>query len=109
MKERSKKKRDLGKDGRIIKAVALFSTLMCLNAWAAARFEERIDFEQPDGTVIELRGEGNEYRVVYEPLHRYTVVFGPGSKVYFYAVLSETGHELVSSGLQVGQGAPESF
>src|SRR5262245_24985863 len=69
----------------------------------AARFAERIRYVQPDGTLIELRGEGNEYRAVYETIDGYTVIFVPESKAYYYANLSAAKDELVSTGVEAGK------
>lgn len=86
-------------------AFALFLAALPASA-GAAQFAERIQFTQPDGTVLFLNGEGNEYRAVYENSDGYTVVFVPEALAYHYATLSADGNELVSSGLQVGRGDP---
>src|SRR5687768_8991705 len=76
-------------------------------AQAGSRLIPEITFEQPNGSVIELRGEGNEYRAIYETLDGYTVLFAPEDRSYHYATVSANGEELVSSGLRVGEGRPE--
>jgi M6 family metalloprotease-like protein len=85
---------------------ALLVLVLCCAHAQAARFADRIHYTQPDGTVLELRGEGNEYQAVYESLDGYTVVFVPEVRAYHYATLSPAGDALVSAGLPVGQGNP---
>src|SRR5688572_30579961 len=79
----------------IILFLLIFATASS-DGWAAARLIERITFEQPDGTMVELRGEGNEFSARYETLDGYAVIFVPEWKAYFYAAVSEDGEEFVS-------------
>lgn len=75
----------------------------------AAPFAETLSFRQPDGTGIELWGEGNEFYAVFETLDGYAVVFDPDSRAYHYARLSPDGTELWSTGVWVGQGNPQAL
>ena len=72
----------------------------------AAPFAKNIQFVQPDGTAIELWGQGDEFSAVFETLDGYTVVFDPAQKAYFYATLSADGSDLIPSSLEVGKGDP---
>lgn len=81
--------------------------IVCLASLAqAAPFAQKIQFEQPDGTRIELWGKGDEFYAVFETLDGYTVVFDPAAKAYYYAERSADGQQLLSTGLQVGKGDP---
>lgn len=53
----------------------------------AAPFAQKVPFTQPDGTQIELWGEGDEFHAVFESLEGYTVVFDPATKTYYYALM----------------------
>src|SRR5262249_3965748 len=80
-------------------------------AWACgeclgAPFSGITRFEQPDGTTVELQGQGDEFHAVFETLEGYTVVFVPEARAYFYATLSENGDRLIPTSLQVGRGEP---
>ena len=57
----------------------------------AAPFAQKIPYTQPDGTQIEIWGEGDEFYAVFESLDGYTVVFDPATKTYQYAQLSPDG------------------
>jgi M6 family metalloprotease-like protein len=82
--------------------VAIGLALSCM----AAPFAEKIGFVQPDGTAIELWGEGDDFHAVFETLDGYTVTFDPVLKTYFYASVSADGAQLVATGLEVGKGNP---
>lgn len=86
-------------------AAVCLALTCCFAAWAA-RFADRIRYEQPDGAVLELRGEGNEYQAVYETLDGFTVVFVPEARAYHYATRSPAGDRLVSAGVEPGKGDP---
>ena len=62
-----------------------------------------IQFTQPDGTLIELRGSGDEFQAVFETLEGYTVLFDPVLKAYCFAQIGEGG-QLVTSGVEVQRG-----
>ncbi|MDO8683931.1 MAG: M6 family metalloprotease domain-containing protein, partial [Armatimonadota bacterium] len=84
----------------------LVLTLLTAATVQAAPFAKRIQFEQPNGERIELWGQGDEFYAVFETLDGYTVVFDSATKAYYYAKLSADGNDLLSTGLQVGQGDP---
>jgi len=75
----------------------------------AAPFAKQISFTQPDGTQIELWGEGDEFHAVFETLDGYAVVFDPATEAYYYAQLSPSGDDLVSTGMQVGKANPQAL
>ena len=85
-------------------------TVLCMGVLAAAcvsaaPFAKTFRFTQPDGTRIEVWGEGDEFRAVFE--HRgYTVVRDRATKAYTYARLSADGTELLPTRLVVGQADP---
>jgi len=85
--------------------MALLLTFLASTAMAAP-FAKKIQFVQQDGTAIELWGEGDEFYAVFETLDGYTVMFDRSVKAYYYALLSPSGNELVSSGVLVGKGDP---
>ena len=95
-----------GRSGCLGRVALLALGFLACAVLSAARFADRIQYTQPDGTVLELRGEGNEYRAVYETLDGYTVVFVPAARAYHYAALSPAGDQLVSAGVEAGQGDP---
>ena len=72
----------------------------------AAPFAQKIPYTQPDGTQIELWGEGDEFYAVFESLDGYTVVFDPATKAYQYAQLSPDGSALLPTGSLVGKDDP---
>src|SRR6187399_1283366 len=73
----------------------------------AAPFSGRMSFSQPDGTLIELWGRGDEFHAEIETLDGYTVVFVPEARAYYYAQLSSDGDELVPTALEVGKDDPQ--
>lgn len=80
---------------------------LCLASTAlAAPFAKKVPFVQPDGTAIELWGEGDEFYAVFETLDGYTVVYDQAQKAYTYAALSTDGLTLVPTDVLVGQGDP---
>ena len=72
----------------------------------AAPFDKTFSFAQPDGTVVEIHGRGDEFHAVFETTEGYAVVFSPGDKSYYYAAQADDGRDLVPSPLRVGQGDP---
>ncbi|MCX8091529.1 MAG: M6 family metalloprotease domain-containing protein, partial [Verrucomicrobiae bacterium] len=81
-------------------AVGLVWVGLMTGSLLAAPFDRQISFTQPDGTVIQLHGRGDEFSAVFETLDGYTVVFDPGLRAYCYAQLAADG-SLISSGAQV--------
>ncbi|MCU0857577.1 MAG: leucine-rich repeat protein, partial [Pontiellaceae bacterium] len=90
-----------------VRSVLLY--LLIASSATAAPFAKQIQFTQPDGTVIELWGEGDDFHAVFETLDGYTVVFDPAVKTYFYATLSADGNTLKAANLKVGKGSPASL
>ena len=72
----------------------------------AAPFAKTIRFDQPNGSRIELWGMGDEFAAVFETLDGYSVVFDFAQQAYCYARRANDGTELLSTGVQVGQGNP---
>ncbi|MCX6899401.1 MAG: M6 family metalloprotease domain-containing protein, partial [Verrucomicrobia bacterium] len=75
---------------------------------SAAPFDEQIQFTQPDGTLVNLHGWGNDFHAVFETLDGYTVVFDQTRKAYCYARLTANG-ELVSTGAEVHRCNPSTL
>ena len=71
----------------------------------AAPFAKTFPFTQPDGTVVELWGEGDEFSAVFEH-DGYSVVFDPARSAYMYARLNGDGTELIPTRLEVGKSDP---
>jgi M6 family metalloprotease-like protein len=90
------------KTNLVLFAAVVFVTTSVL----AAPFAKKIPFTQPDGTKIELWGEGDEFYAVFETLDGYAVVFDPQTKAYHYAQRSADGNDLISAGVEVGKRAP---
>jgi M6 family metalloprotease-like protein/uncharacterized repeat protein (TIGR01451 family) len=88
--------------------VVLAAAFACLTGLQAAPFNKTISYKQPDGTVIQLHGWGDEFQAIFETLDGYTVVFDQTAKAYCYAQVDSTG-QLISSGVQVQQESPASL
>jgi len=80
--------------------VLLTTTVFC------APFVQKFTHKQPDGTAIELWGQGDEFHAVFETLDGYTVVYEPTARAYFYARLAPDGTKLLSTGRLVGKDGP---
>jgi len=63
------------------------------------------EFDQPDGTIIELRVWGDEFTGGWETLDGYAVVENTSTGYLEYAVADSAGN-LVPSGVMVGEGSP---
>jgi M6 family metalloprotease-like protein len=59
---------------------------------------KQFSFIQPDGTVLQVRGWGNQYHATFETLDGYTVVRDPVSGFYQYADVSAHGDDLIPTG-----------
>ncbi len=82
----------------------LFLTATCVQA---APFAKTFKFTQPDGTRIDLWGQGDEFQAVFK--HQgYPVVFDPVHKTYMYAKLSPDGTALIQTSIEVGKVDPKS-
>ncbi len=91
-------------NNKILRVVsALFLMAACVQA---APFAKTFKFTQPDGTRIEIWGEGDEFRAVFEH-NGYTVVMDAARKTYTYARLSADGTELIPTRLDVGKADPQ--
>ena len=71
----------------------------------AAPFAKTFTFTQPDGSIIELWGEGDEFSAVIEH-NGHSVVFDPARGAYMYARLNGDGTELIPTQLEVGKANP---
>ncbi len=85
--------------------MGLFVAAAAIPVLWAAPFSKQITFKQPDGTAVQLWGRGDEFYAVFETLDGYTVVFDQGLKAYCYARASADASQLVSTGVQVQNGA----
>ncbi|MFA7174825.1 MAG: M6 family metalloprotease domain-containing protein [Kiritimatiellia bacterium] len=72
----------------------------------AAPFAKIVEFTQPNGELVQLWGEGDEFYAVFETLDGYTVLFDDATLAYVYADLNADGSALVSTGVLVGQNRP---
>lgn len=95
-----------GLTARKATAGALIGLLACAAWLAAAPFAGLTKFTQPDGTAIELWGQGDEFSAVFETLDGYTVVFDQAVQAYCYAQLAADGGSLISTGDWVGHAQP---
>jgi M6 family metalloprotease-like protein len=91
----------------VLRAVLLLLVLLWSFEGHAAPFARFFTFSQPDGTMIQLWGQGDEFHAVFETPEGYTVVFVPEDRAYDYARLSDDRTRLESTGVRVGQAAPE--
>lgn len=85
----------------VLVCLAILFSLSIVPWLVAGPFSGRILFVQPDGTQIEIWGQGDEFHAVFETLDGYTVVFDDAQKAYCYAVPATGRRSLVSSGVQV--------
>jgi len=81
--------------GRLGGMLVAFAVLCSGPVLPAAPFAETISFTQPDGTTIQLWGEGNEFYAIFETLDATRSCFDPASGAYQYARLSDDGSELI--------------
>jgi M6 family metalloprotease-like protein len=73
-----------------------------LPALAAPLAGEVVPIRQPDGSVLDVRVWGDEFYAVGETLDGYTVVKDPVTGMLCYAVLSQDGRDLISTGVPAG-------
>ena len=72
-------------------------------------FQQReFTFTNPDGTEFQVRGSGNQFHAVFETLDGYTVTKDPETGFYQYARLSDSGDELLPTGVNVNGAGPAS-
>ena len=72
----------------------------------AAPFDRQITFKQPDGTMIQLHGWGDEFQAVFETQAGFTVVFDQARQAYCYARQDDASGQLVSLGVQAHLASP---
>lgn len=72
---------------------------------SAAPFAKTIEFTQPNGAVIELWGEGDEFSAFFEH-NGYTVVYDAARQAYMYARLNGDESELIATRLEAGSVDP---
>ena len=82
--------------------VGLSSLLVAVDLWAAP-FDKDMRFTQPDGSVIQIHGRGDEFYAEFTHAG-YPIVAINGA--YYYAVLTADGSKLVSSGRLAGSVDP---
>ena len=63
-------------------------------------------FTNPDGTLVRVRGYGNQFAAVFETLDGFTVAKDPQTGFYHYAYLSPDGTRLEPTGPRVGTVEP---
>ena len=79
----------------IILVISTYSSALL----AAPMFGEKHSFQQPDGSIIQLRLFGDEFYMRAETMDGYTVIFDEDSDWIVYADLNDDGSELVSTGV----------
>ena len=83
-----------------------FSALLALLAAAlqaaAAPFAQWFDDVQPDGTVVRIWGEGNDFTARFEAGDGHALVYDPAARRYFYADRDEETGALFSTGVPLG-------
>ena len=91
---------------KLIVIVLFVALLVPMAGYTAPYGKEGLEtsYTQPDGSVIELRVFGDEFYAVTETVGGYVLVFDPGAKTYYYAVLSSDSGELISSGIPIRAG-----
>ncbi len=72
----------------------------------AAPFDRTFVFTQPDGTIIQLHGRGDEYAAIFETTNGYAVVFNHVTGAYEYARRNAAGDTLESTGAVAGKDDP---
>ncbi len=70
---------------------------------------QEFTFTQPDNTKIKVKGWGNQYYAVFETLDGFTIIENPDTGFYEYAARSNSGNELVSTGIKVGEQIPSTL
>jgi M6 family metalloprotease-like protein len=79
---------------------------VCAPQLSAAPFAKTIEFTQPNGEVVQIWGQGDDFYAVFETLDGFTVVFDQNLRAYVYADLNADATELVSTGVPVGAPRP---
>ena len=68
--------------------------------------ERELTFTNPDGTEFQVRGSGDQFHAVFETLDGYTVTKDPATGYYQYARMSDSGDELLPTGVNVNGAGP---
>lgn len=89
----------------LIKKWLYVGMLLLASMATAAPFARTFTFTQPNGTIIELWGEGDEFSAHFTH-DGYTVVFDDVRKAYFYAELNADATAFLATPLQAGIDAP---
>ena len=76
-------------------------SLFCMPAVSAPYFNKTHEFTQPDGSVIKVVLNGDEFYMQAETLDGFTVIRDPETDWICYAELSDDGSELVSTGIPI--------
>lgn len=71
--------------------------------------KEAFTFRNPDGSLIDVLGWGDQHYAVFESLDGFTVIEDPDTGYYHYARLSDDRSELLPTGMRVGAGDPRSL
>ncbi|WP_432328152.1 M6 family metalloprotease domain-containing protein [Mucilaginibacter sp. P25] len=67
-------------------------------------YAQQFTFRQPDGSLLQVRGWGDQHYAHFETLDGYTVIRDPKTRFYHYAVISNG--VLTPSGIQAGKADP---
>lgn len=67
-------------------------------------YAQQFTFRQPDGSLLQVRGWGDQHYAHFETLDGYTVILDPKTRFYHYAVRSHG--VLAPSGIQAGKTDP---
>ncbi len=71
--------------------------------------KEAFTFRNPDGSLIDVLGWGDQHYAVFESLDGFTVIKDPNTGYYHYARLSDDRSELLPTDMRVGAGDPRSL
>ena len=66
----------------------------------------RADVHEPDGSEVQVRGSGDQFHAVFETPDGYTVTKDPDTGFFQYARLSDSGDELIPTGVNVNGATP---
>ncbi len=82
--------------------LAIFVLLLTGDGLADAVFGEIFELRQPGGSTIEVRIWGDEFHQIVESLDGYTLIRDPITLEICYAILSDDGDTLISTGISAG-------
>jgi M6 family metalloprotease-like protein len=72
-------------------------------------YDEEFTFTQPDGSLLRVRGWGDQHYAVFETSDGYTVTQNPTTGFYEYAGLTADSNELQPMGVPVGAADPQNL